>query len=68
MNNIPVHNYSAKSYDCNVHARGKHRLISILCQMECEEIKLDVHKHSNFSAHLLVVRNFDIKFFKYCCY
>ena len=50
--------------------RGERRLISIRCQKECVESKYDgqTDTHSEYSAHLWVVQNFDTKSIKYCCY
>ena len=39
--------------------RGERRFISIRCQMECVESKLD--SHSDYSAHLQVLKNLDTK-------
>ena len=50
--------------------RGEHRLISIQCQKECVESKLDGQPdvHSDYSAHMRVVQNFNTKSLKDCCY
>ena len=48
--------------------RGERRLISIRCQKEFVESKLDeqTDSHSEYSAHQWVVQNFDTKSLKYC--
>ena len=47
--------------------RGERRLISIRYQKEFVESKLDrqTDSHSDYSAHLRVVHNFDTKSLKY---
>ena len=46
-----------------MHDRGERRKISIWCQKECVESKLDgqTNSHSDYSAHLWVVQIFDTK-------
>ena len=46
-----------------MHDRGERRKISIRCQKECVESKLNgqTDSHSAYSAHLWVMQNFDTK-------
>ena len=53
---------------CTTH--GERRLISIWCQKECLESKLDrqTDARGDYSAYLWVVQNFDAWSLKYCVY
>ena len=47
---------------------GERKLISIQCQMECVESKLDGQdSHSDYILHMRLVQNIDTKSLKYCC-
>ena len=47
---------------------SERRLISIRCQKECVESKLDDRRTHEVIIYMWVVQNFDIKSLKYCCY